>query len=219
MYYNNRESNTHEFVKFIETRMEKGKGIVRAAFAYGSKERNNSNRGGSDNGKGFRVPLATLLRCIRAILLAINPSRGVALVRKKHRVTFRHNLELAMAGRFGRFSFACSLLFLTMEKLISCKVRKNRVNRVNRALRTSCKTFVRLPSSLAFASFIRSRTPTSCPSTYSSPVFRASPSAFWICFFTSPVASGRSVLYSVSCFESRIENLSVSTLTFTFLTL
>ena len=43
--------------------------------------------------------------------------------------------------------------------------------------------------------------------------------AFLICFFTSPVARGRNVLYRVSCFESRIENLSVSTLTWTSLTL
>jgi hypothetical protein len=47
----------------------------------------------------------------------------------------------------------------------------------------------------------------------------ASASAFWICFLMSRVASGFMTLYSTSCFESRMLNLSEPTLTRTRATL
>ena len=79
-----------------------------------------------------------------------------------------------------------------------------------------------LASTLAFGDLalaMRSLTSTSCPSTYSMPVVIELRIDFSICFLTRPVASGLRVLYKKSCFESRMENLRVSTFTMTLLTL
>lgn len=146
------------------------------------------------------MPLPNLLFLLRA---PIHPSCRIADVAKERIALVAHNLELRVRGVYantvrgdgGRGGSVLNGRLRALEELedYTRQLTGDEMKGVERK-HTSWRTSDRLFPSVSFASFILSRTPTSCPSTYSSAVTMPSLMALQICFLMRPVASGRRVL-------------------------